>query len=168
MGHKLFPFRISWRPHNDQFSATWPFDPSTPNLCILDPSTSSPFVWIRHLKFLPLQLPPHPMDPWSVSERTHGVTVQSGLLRKTPTLTGWPKIINDEGHMPLTEWSLTWIEAPLRLLCRSLYINQTFLLSFLYFLLKYMIRAHPSSLSNHSVQLLHPSSMPFYHPTSTW
>ena len=29
MRHKLFPFRISWRPHNDQFSATWPFNPST-------------------------------------------------------------------------------------------------------------------------------------------
>ena len=29
MRHKSFPFRISWRPHNDQFSATWPFDPST-------------------------------------------------------------------------------------------------------------------------------------------
>ena len=29
MTHKLFPFGISWRPHNDQFSATWPFNPST-------------------------------------------------------------------------------------------------------------------------------------------
>ena len=48
-------------------------------------------------------------------------------------LTSWPKIINGEGHVSVTEWSLTWIEAPIRLLCHSLYINQTLLLSFLYF-----------------------------------
>jgi len=27
---KSFPFRISWGPHNEQLSATWPFGPSTP------------------------------------------------------------------------------------------------------------------------------------------
>ena len=32
--HKLFPFRICWRPRNDQFSATYLFGPS-----ILGPST---------------------------------------------------------------------------------------------------------------------------------
>ena len=26
---KSFPFRVSWKPHNDQLSATWPFDLST-------------------------------------------------------------------------------------------------------------------------------------------
>ena len=35
---KSFPFRVSWRPHNDQSSATWPFDLST--LCLF---TISPF-----------------------------------------------------------------------------------------------------------------------------
>ena len=29
MRRKSFPFKISWRPHNDQVSATWPFGPST-------------------------------------------------------------------------------------------------------------------------------------------
>ena len=41
--HKSFPFRISWRSHNDQFSAMWPFNPST-LVC-----SYSPFVWICHL-----------------------------------------------------------------------------------------------------------------------
>ena len=168
MRHKLFPFRISWRPHNDQFSAMWPFDSST-----LVRSHQFRLLLARLFgsiisKFLPLQLPPHPMGPWSMSGRTHGVTVQSDLLRNTLTLTGWPKIINDEEHTSLTKWSLTWVEAPFHLSCHSLYINQTFLLSFLYFLLKYMIKAHPASLSDHTIQLLHPSSTPFYHPTSTW
>ena len=35
---KSFPFRVSWRPHNDQLSASWPFDSST-----LGPFTSDPF-----------------------------------------------------------------------------------------------------------------------------
>ena len=35
---KSFPFRVSWRPHNDQLSAVWPFDSST-----LGPFTSDPF-----------------------------------------------------------------------------------------------------------------------------
>ena len=101
MRHKLFPFRISWRPHNDQFSAMWPFDSST-----LVRSHQFRLLLARLFgsiisKFLPLQLPPHPMGPWSMSGRTHGVTVQSDLLRNTPTLTGWPKII-DEEHMSLT------------------------------------------------------------------
>jgi len=30
VGCKLFPFRISWGPHNEQPSAMWPFGPSTP------------------------------------------------------------------------------------------------------------------------------------------
>ena len=30
MRRKLFPFKIPWRPHNDQVNATWPFGPSTP------------------------------------------------------------------------------------------------------------------------------------------
>ena len=72
-------------------------------------------------------------------------------------LTGWSETINDEGHMLIIEWSLTWIEAPLRLPCCSFYINQSLLMSFLYFLLKPIIRAHLSSLSNNTVQLLHPS-----------
>ena len=48
-------------------------------------------------------------------------------------LTGWPEIITSEGHVLVTEWLLTWIEASLRLPCRSLYINQTHLISFLFF-----------------------------------
>ena len=37
---KSFPFRISWGPHNEQLSATWPFVPSTPfvrpcRICLL-------------------------------------------------------------------------------------------------------------------------------------
>ena len=86
----------------------------------------------------------------------------------TSALTGWPKIINDKGHMSLIEWSLTQIKASLYLLCHSLYISQTLPLSFLYFLLKSTIKAHPSSLSDHSVQLFHLSSTPFFRPTSTW
>ena len=72
-------------------------------------------------------------------------------------LTGWSETINDEGHVLITEWSLTWIEAPFRLPRCSLYINQSLLLSFLYFLLKSIIRAHLSSLSDNTVQLLHSS-----------
>ena len=30
VGRKSFLFRISWGPHNEQLSATWPFGPSTP------------------------------------------------------------------------------------------------------------------------------------------
>ena len=30
MRRRFFPFGISWRPHNDHFSATWPFGLSTP------------------------------------------------------------------------------------------------------------------------------------------
>ena len=37
---KLFSFRVSWRSHNDQLSATWPFDPST--LCSF---TKDPFIF---------------------------------------------------------------------------------------------------------------------------
>ena len=48
-------------------------------------------------------------------------------------LTGWPETINGEGHVLVTKWLLSWIEAPLRLPCRSLYINLSLLLSFLYF-----------------------------------
>ena len=56
MRRKSFSFKISWRPHNDQFSATWPFGPSTPVHSIgsvhfwptyLD--LSSPSKWTRHL-----------------------------------------------------------------------------------------------------------------------
>ena len=43
-------------------------------------------------------------------------------------LTGWPEIINGEGHVSVTESPLTWIKVPLRLPCRSLYISQTLLL----------------------------------------
>ena len=88
---------------------------------------------------------------------------------ETPlALTGWPKIINEKGHVVFTEWSLTCIEAPFCLPCCSPYINQILFLSFLYFLLKSTIRVHPSSLSDdHTVQLLHASSTPLYRPTST-
>ena len=51
-------------------------------------------------------------------------------------LTGWPETINGEGHVSVTEWSLTWIEAPFHLPHSSLYINQTLFLSFLYFATK--------------------------------
>ena len=83
-------------------------------------------------------------------------------------LSGWPETINGKGHVSITEWSLTWIEAPLHLPCCSLYINQSLLLSFLYFLLKSIIKVHPSSLSDNMVQLLHPSYTHFYRPLSTW
>ena len=93
---------------------------------------------------------------WSLKElwRDRSIHPFLGMLM---ALTGWSETINDEGHMLIIEWSLTWIEEPLRLPCCSLYINQSLLLSFLYFLLKSIIRAHLSSLSNNIVQLLHPS-----------
>ena len=66
---KSFPFRVSWRPHNDQLSATWPFDSSTLCPFTQDPSTISLFAQHSvHLSgsvtsnFLPLQLAPHPMS----------------------------------------------------------------------------------------------------------
>ena len=40
---KSFPFRVSWKPHNDQLSATWPFDLSTLCPFTQDPFTISPF-----------------------------------------------------------------------------------------------------------------------------
>jgi len=60
---KSFPFRVSWRPHNDQLSAVWPFDSSTLGPFTSDQFTVSPFVshCQVHLKgsvtsnFLPLQ-----------------------------------------------------------------------------------------------------------------
>ena len=36
---KLFPFRISWRSHSYQLSATWPFGPSTLGPSTMEPST---------------------------------------------------------------------------------------------------------------------------------
>ena len=83
-------------------------------------------------------------------------------------LTGWLETINGEGRVLITEWLLTWIEAPLHLSRRSLYINQSLLFSFLYFLLKSTIRAHPSSLLENTVKLLHPLYTPFSRPFSTW
>ena len=74
-----------------------------------------------------------------------------------PKEMGKLRLLSDEGHMLIIEWSLTWIEAPLRLPCCSLYINQSLLMSFIYFLLKSIIRAHLSSLSDNTVQLLHSS-----------
>ena len=36
---KLFPFRIPWRSHSYQLSATWPFGPSTIGPSTMEPST---------------------------------------------------------------------------------------------------------------------------------
>ena len=42
--HKLFPFRISWRPHNYQLNVTWLFGLSTLGPSTGDPSTIDSFV----------------------------------------------------------------------------------------------------------------------------
>ena len=64
---KLFLFRVSWRSHYDQLSATWLFGPSTLCSFTWDPSTiSSSIKQSVHLSesitfnFLPLQYPSPP------------------------------------------------------------------------------------------------------------
>ena len=96
-----------------------------------------------------------PLTPWVRDlwvEGSVGWRFNPSYWGTSLSLTGWPKNINDEGHVAFTKWSLIWIEVPLHLPCRSLYINQTLPFSFLYFLLKSTIRSHSSSLlDNHTV-----------------
>ena len=76
VGHKLFSFRISWGPHNEQPSAMWHFGPSTPFVrsCRIR-------LLLAHLlsrlsiQYDPLQLPPYPVSSCSLSGRARGVTV---------------------------------------------------------------------------------------------
>ena len=39
---KYFPFRVSWKQHNDKLGTTWPFDPSTLRPSTCDPSITRP------------------------------------------------------------------------------------------------------------------------------
>ena len=173
--HKSSPLRISWGPHNDQFNATWPIGPSTPlrlhSIC----SLSTHISW----SIKPIQMDPSPLNffffscpftPWIRDHWVEGLVewrFNQAFWGTPPTLTGWLMNINEEGHVSLAEWSLSWIEAPLRLPFHSFYINQPLLLPFFYFLLKSIIKAHPSLLLDYTVQLLHPVSTPFYRPAST-
>ena len=141
MRRKSFPFRISWRPHNDQFSATWPFGPYTPVRSHWIHSLSTHLSW----SIKPIQMDPSPLNsflfncpltPWVRDHQVEGPVgwwFNPAFWGTPPALTGWLRIINDEGHVSLAKWSFTWIKAPLRLSCRSLYINQSLLLSFFTF-----------------------------------
>ena len=65
-------------------------------------------------------------------------------------------------HVASTQWSISWNEASLRLLCRSLYINLPPPHSFSTFLRNFTIRALPSPVSDkHTIHLVHQSSTPF-------
>ena len=57
-------------------------------------------------------------------------------------LTGWPEIINGEGHVSVTEWSLTWIEAPIHLLCHFLYIYVVSPLHFSLFIANFQSKSY--------------------------
>ena len=67
-----------------------------------------------------------------------------------------------QGHVASTQWSISWNEASLRLLCRSLYINLPPPHLFSTFLRNFMIRVLLSPLlDKHTVHLVHPSFTPF-------
>ena len=114
-----------------------------------------------NLEFYPLQLPPHPIGPSLSRGRTREVTVQS-LGDNSSKSRGWRfqyGPVNCAHPWQVVQkplWHMTCIILPLVIISdRSvasssvhfLYKYHTPPFSFLYFLLKHTVRAHPSYLS---------------------
>ena len=82
---KSFPFRIPWRPHNEQIRATWPIGPSTldqsywirPYTLTCYAHTNGPVIHNFNLSssLFFLFSCPHPVSSCSLSGRTREVTV---------------------------------------------------------------------------------------------